>query len=180
MFSWYKVPLTAKVENHPSGWFSSYPFDFRRSTHENPHRCMEIQLDANFRGFCIRLRLSGSCGANGGGSRILHSTTPVRRLRCEKYECRMIHTVGRRLSPAACVRVLSKPSPVGEGGPRQRWMRCSMHQGKTGRRGADPYRFVKNSHKPVGRRLPPAASVRILIKPSPVGKVARMRRMRDL
>mgnify|MGYP004667151123 CR=1 FL=1 len=27
-------------------------------------------------------------------------------------------------SPAASVRNLSKPSPVGEGGPRQRWMRC--------------------------------------------------------
>lgn len=63
MFSWYKVPLTAKVENHPSGWFSSYTSVFRRSIHENPHRCMPIQLDANFRGFCIRLRLSGSCGA---------------------------------------------------------------------------------------------------------------------
>lgn len=63
MFSWHKVPLTAKVENHPSGWFSSYTSVFRRSTHENPHRCMSIQLDANSRGFCIRLRLPGSCGA---------------------------------------------------------------------------------------------------------------------
>ncbi len=63
MFLWHKVPLTAKVENHPSGWFSSYTSVFRRSTHENPHRCMSIQLDANSRGFCIRLRLPGSCGA---------------------------------------------------------------------------------------------------------------------
>ena len=35
---------------------------------------------------------------------------------------------------------------------------------------ADPYRFAKNPHKPVGRRLSPAA-----FKPSPLGKGDRAR-----
>ena len=31
---------------------------FRRSIRENPHRRMQIRLDVNFHGFCIRLRRS--------------------------------------------------------------------------------------------------------------------------
>ena len=41
-----------------SGAFLPICSFFRRSIRENPHRRMQIRLDVNFHGFCIRLRRS--------------------------------------------------------------------------------------------------------------------------
>ena len=42
---------------HPGAFLHICSF-FRRSIRENPHRRMQIRLDVNFHGFCIRLRRS--------------------------------------------------------------------------------------------------------------------------